>query len=87
MNLSSPSFSEIELTIGLPCIAFQAGLDDPPLGESTMTGTGDVGFARDQVEEPVHGGDAVDHAFVHVDVDDLGAVLDLLRGHPREPVS
>ena len=39
------------------------------------------GSRGDQLEEPVHRGDAVDHALVHVDVDDLRAGLDLLRGH------
>ncbi len=28
-----------------------------------------------------HGVDAIEHSFVHVDVDDLRAVLDLLPGH------
>ena len=51
------------------------------LEESTITGhPADVGLAGDELEEAVHGRDAVDHALVHVDVDDLRAVLDLLRG-------
>ena len=29
----------------------------------------------------LHGLDAVQHPFVHVDVDDLGTVFDLLAGH------
>ena len=41
---------------------------------------GDVRLAGDQLEEAVHRGDAVDHALVHVDVDDLRAGLDLLAG-------
>ena len=47
-----------------------------------MIGTaGDVRLAGDQVEEFFHGGFRIEHALVHVDVDDLGAVLDLLAGH------
>ena len=39
------------------------------------------GSAAMSLREPVHRGDAVDHAFVHVDVDDLRPDLDLLQGH------
>ena len=39
----------------------------------------DVGLASHQFQEPVHRGDRVQHAFIHVDIDDLGAVLDLLQ--------
>ena len=35
-------------------------------------------LAGDEMEKRDHGGDAVDHAFVHADIDDLRAVLDLL---------
>jgi hypothetical protein len=38
------------------------------------------GSAASRLQEAGHGGDAVEHAFVHADVDDLGAVLDLLAG-------
>ena len=49
---------------------------------SIMIGTlAMVGLGRDQVEEPGHGRLAVDHSLVHVDVDDVGAVFDLLAGH------
>jgi hypothetical protein len=40
---------------------------------------GDVRLRGDQVEEGDHRLDGVEHALVHVDVDDLRAVLDLLR--------
>jgi hypothetical protein len=40
----------------------------------------DVGLRGDQVEERGHRLDAVDQAVVHVDVDDLRAVLHLLEG-------
>ena len=33
------------------------------------------------MEKRCHGGDAIDHPFVHADIDDLGAVLDLLPGN------
>ena len=38
------------------------------------------GSLAEQLQEARHGGDAVDHALVHADVDDVGAVLDLLAG-------
>ena len=40
-----------------------------------------VGLRRDQVQEADHRGLAVEHGLVHVDVDDLRAVLDLLARH------
>src|SRR3546814_5507041 len=39
---------------------------------------GDVGFGGDQVEELHHRRLGVEHALVHVDVDHLGTILDLL---------
>ena len=49
------------------------------LDESTITGyAGDVGLGGDQIEEGHHRGFGIEQAFVHVDVDDLGAVLDLV---------
>ena len=38
------------------------------------------GSLAEQLQEARHRGDAVDHALVHADVDDVGAVLDLLPG-------
>ena len=65
----------------LPLQALQSGLDDLPLRGVDHEGDfGDFGFAAEQLQEARHGGDAVDHAFVHADVDDVGAVLDLLAG-------
>jgi len=59
--------------------ALQARLDHLPLGAvDHHRDAGDVGLGRDQVEEGAHGDGAVQQAFVHVDVDDLGARLDLL---------
>ena len=39
MNFSSPSFMEIELTIGLPCTFFRPASMTSHLEESIMTGT------------------------------------------------
>uniref|UniRef100_A0A0N4ZXP4 EF-hand domain-containing protein n=1 Tax=Parastrongyloides trichosuri TaxID=131310 RepID=A0A0N4ZXP4_PARTI len=59
--------------------ALQARLDHLPLGAVDHDRhAGDVGLGRDQVEEGPHGGGAIQQPFVHVDVDDLGARLDLL---------
>ena len=53
------------------------------LEESTIIGTRLMsGSLGDQLGEAVHRRDAVDHPLVHVDVDDLGAGLDLLA-RPR----
>ena len=41
---------------------------------------GDVGLGGEQVQEPRHRLLAVDQAGVHVDVEDVGAALDLLAG-------
>jgi hypothetical protein len=62
--------------------AAQAGLDHAPLGAVHHDRhAGDVGLAGDQVQEAHHGRLAVQHGLVHVDVDDLGAVFDLLARH------
>ncbi len=80
-NLSSPSLSEMELTMPLPCRHLEAGLDDLPLGGVDHEGDfGDLGLAGEELQVAGHGGDAVDHALVHADVDDVGAVFDLLAG-------
>jgi hypothetical protein len=61
--------------------AFQAGLDDLPLGGVHHDrNLGDLGLARDEVQEARHGRDAVDQAVVHAHVDDVGAVVHLLAG-------
>ena len=62
--------------------AFEAGFDDLPLRGVDHEGhLGDLGLAAEQLQEAGHRRDAVDHPFVHADVDDVGAVLDLL---PRD---
>ena len=61
--------------------ALQAGLDHAELRRvDHHRHAGDLGLAGDQVEERGHRLDAVDQAVVHVDVDDLRAVLDLVAG-------
>jgi len=62
----------------------EAGLDHLPLGGVDHHGhPADVGLAGDQLGEAVHRGDAVDHALVHVDVDDLRTAGHLL-GRDRQ---
>ena len=62
--------------------ALQAGLDDrPPGGVDHYGHPRDVGFCGDEVEETDHRLLAFEHPLVHVDVDDLGPVLDLLARH------
>ncbi|SLC95901.1 Uncharacterised protein [Mycobacteroides abscessus subsp. massiliense] len=63
----------------LALYVLQTRLDDLPLGGiDHHRDAADIGLGRDQLGEPVHRGDAVDHALVHVDVDNLRAHLDLL---------
>ncbi len=62
--------------------AAQAGLDHAPLGAVDHDRHArNIGLAGDQVQETHHGGLAVEHGLVHVDVDDLGAVFHLLARH------
>jgi hypothetical protein len=57
----------------------QAGLDHAPLrAVDHDRHARDLGLAGDQVQEAHHRRLAVEHGLVHVDVDHLGAVLDLL---------
>ena len=64
---------------GLALHAFEAGLEDGPLRRVEHDRhPGDVRLAGDQVEEAHHGRLAIEHGLVHVDVDDLGAVLHLV---------
>ena len=61
--------------------ALQPGLDDAELRRvDHHRHAGDVGFGGDQVEERDHRLLRVEQSLVHVDVDDLGAVLDLIAG-------
>ena len=58
---------------------FQAGFDDLPFRRvHHHRHLADVRLGRDEVEKARHRGDAVNHSFVHADINDLRAVLDLL---------
>ena len=71
----------MELTIDLPCTHFRpASMHRPFGGVDHDRHAGDIGFGGDQVQEAGHGRLGVEHALVHVDVDDLRAVFDLLAG-------
>ena len=62
--------------------AFQAGLDHVEFrGVDHHGHAGDVGLGGDEVEEGHHRGFRIKKPLVHVDVDDLGAVLDLVARH------
>ena len=64
---------------GLALHALQAGFDHAPLRRvDHHRHARDVGFGGDQVQELRHRRFGVEQALVHVDVDDLRAVLDLL---------
>ena len=76
---SSPSFMLIELTIGLPCTHFSPASITSHFEQSIITGTRAMsGSAAIRLRKVDHRLLAVEQALVHVDVDDLRAVLDLL---------
>ena len=59
--------------------ALQPGLDDGPFrAVDHYRHPGDIGFGGNQLEKRHHREFAVEQPFVHVDIDDLRAVLDLL---------
>ena len=61
--------------------AFEPGLDHAPFGAvDHHRHAGDVGLGGDALEEGRHRLLAVEQGLVHVDVDDLRAVLDLVAG-------
>ena len=85
-NSSSPSFSEIELTIALPCTHFRPGLDHLHFERvDHHRHARDVRLGGDQVQERHHRRLRVEHRLVHVDVDDLRAVLHLLARDSTAP--
>ena len=62
--------------------AFQAGLDHFPVrAVDHDRHAGNVRLRRDVMQKRRHGLLGIEHGFVHVDVDDLRAVFDLLPGH------
>ena len=67
---------------GLALHAFEARLDHRPFGGVDHDGHArDVRFGGDQVQKARHGRLRIEHRFVHIDVDDLGAVFHLLARH------
>ena len=67
---------------GLALDVLQTRLEDVPLRTIHHDGHAtDIRFRRHQSQELLHGSLGVEHAFVHIDVDDLGAPLDLLPRH------
>jgi hypothetical protein len=63
----------------LPCRHLRPGLDHFPLRRVNHEGSfRDFRLAAQQLKKARHGRHTVDHAFVHADVDDVGAVLHLL---------
>ena len=79
MKASSPSFSEIEFTTALPCRHFSPASITENFDESTITGTRAMsGSAAIRLRKVDHRLFRIEQPFVHVDVDDLRAVLDLL---------
>ena len=78
---SSPSLRLMELTTPLPWRHCRPGLDHAPLrAVDHDRHAGDVRLGGDQVQEADHGRLGVEHALVHVDVDDLRAARHLLAG-------
>jgi len=60
---------------------FQSRFDDRPFGRIDHDWhTGDVGFGGDEIEETHHHLFPIQQAIVHVDVDDLRPIFDLLTG-------
>ncbi|CAI8251483.1 MAG: Uncharacterised protein [Flavobacteriia bacterium] len=59
--------------------ALQPGLNDLPLGRIHHNGNScDVRLGHDQIQEGFHGFHSIDHAFVHIDVEDLSTVFHLI---------
>ena len=58
--------------------AFEPGLQHRPLRAVDHYRNADLGFRREEMKEVNHGLFGIEHSFVHVHVDDLRAVLDLL---------
>gem|GEM_PF-4809172 len=67
--------------------ALQTGLDHLPLGRVDHDRHArDVGLRGDQIQEANHRRLGIEHRLVHVDVDDLRAVFDLLACHGQRLV-
>ena len=68
--------------------AFQTGFDHAPLrAVDHDRHPRDFGLAPDQMEKARHRRFGIDHPFIHVDVENVGAALDLLARHGRSAVA
>ena len=77
---ASPSLRLIELTIDLPCTHLRPASMTDHFELSIMIGNArDFGLGGDVVQELGHRPLGVEHALVHVDVEDVGAAAHLLE--------
>ncbi len=61
---------------------FETGFNDFPFGGVNHNGNAaDIRFGSNQVEESHHRILRIEHAFIHIDIDDLCAVFNLLSGN------
>ncbi|CAI8378587.1 MAG: Uncharacterised protein [Hyphomonas sp. TMED17] len=75
-------FQRNRINDGFALNAFQAGFNNVPFrAVDHNRDAGNVRFGCDKIKECGHGYDAVEHAFIHINIDDLCAVLDLLPGN------
>jgi hypothetical protein len=78
-NFSSPSLREMELTMPLPWRHLSPATITSHFEESIMKGTrATSGSLARSERKRHHRRGPVDHALVHADVDDVGAVVHLL---------
>ena len=82
LELFHPLFHADRVHYGLALNATQTCLDYLPLGAIHHNGhTGNIGLTRNQIDKAHHGSLAVQHGLIHVDIDDLRAILHLLACH------
>ena len=61
---------------------FQTGFDHVPFGTVDHDRhTGNIGFGRQKINEFDHRRFGIQHRIIHIDVDDLCAIFDLLTGN------
>ena len=67
--------------------ALETRFDHLPVGGIHQDrNSADIRFRCHQIQELSHGLSTLQHSLVHVDVDELGAVLNLLEGHFQSPL-